>query len=231
MAVKHPFYPRDLILPHYVPNDMSVVEILAYFFGFLVVTLVFFWFYLKSYKHLKANTICRVKLMWFFACAMIHGILEGYFSVFHKTLAGEQTFLAQMWKEYGQGDSRYVSGDTFTVCMESITAFIDGPLAALAVYTFLKNSPNRYIVQMVLSLCQLYGDVLYFSTEVMEGFTHGPLYHPLYFWFYFFFMNSIWIIVPSICIWESWGQLNLAQSIADKNISPKNGKKSRSKYD
>lgn len=225
MAVKHPYLPRDLILPNYIPNELTVIEILSYFFGFLAVTLGLFWFYIKSFDHVKPYLTLRVKLMWFFACAMIHGILEGYFSVFHKTLAGEQTFLAQIWKEYGQGDSRYVSGDTFTVCMESITAFIDGPLAAIAVYAFLKKKSYRYIVQLVLSLCQLYGDVLYFSTEIMEGFTHGPKFHPLYFWFYFFFMNMIWIIVPLLCIWESWRELNNCQSMTDKNTYSKKGKK------
>ena len=62
----------------------------------------------------------------------------------------------------GKGDSRYVTGDTFMVCMEGITAFVDGPLAFLAAYAFLANKPYRFVVQLILSLCQLYGDVLYF---------------------------------------------------------------------
>ena len=99
--------------------------------------------------------------------------------------------------------------------METITAFIDGPLAALAVYAFVCNQHYRYVVQLLLSVCQLYGDVLYFSTEIMEGFIHGPMYHPLYFWFYFIFMNTIWIIVPLICIWESCRELNKSQSVSD----------------
>ena len=34
-------------------------------------------------------------------------------------------------KEYGNGDSRYVTSDGFTVIMESFTAFVEGPLALL----------------------------------------------------------------------------------------------------
>src|ERR1700730_646846 len=92
------------------------------------------------------------------------------------------------------------SSDTFTVCMETITAAVDGPLAFLATYAFLSNSSYRYLAQLVLSLFQLYGDVLYMSTEWKDGFIHGPYGHPIYFWFYFVFLNSFWIIVPLLCI-------------------------------
>ena len=60
----------------------------------------------------------------------------------------------------------FSSSDTFTVCMESITAFVDGPLALLAFVAFIKNKPYRYLIQLIVSLCQLYGDVLYFMTEI-----------------------------------------------------------------
>ena len=56
------------------------------------------------------------------------------------------------------------SGDTFTVCMESITSLVDGPLAFLAAYAFLADRSYRHTAQLVLSLLQLYGDTLYFIT-------------------------------------------------------------------
>ena len=107
--------------------------------------------------------------------------------------------------------------------MENITAFVDGPLAFLAVYAFLNKSPYRYVVQLVLSLFQLYGDVLYFSTEVLDGFTHGPFGHPLYFWFYFVFLNAFWIVVPFACIVESWLNLSAVQSEVDQQDTISNG--------
>ena len=103
------------------------------------------------------------------------------------------------------------------VCMESITAFIDGPLAFLATYAFLKDAPSRYVVQLILSLCQLYGDSLYFMTEIMEGFKHGEMYHPLHFWFYFFFLNMLWIIIPFMCVIQSFRKLVSAQAHLDRN--------------
>lgn len=115
------------------------------------------------------------------------------------------------------------SGDSFTVCMEGITAFIDGPLAFLATYAFLSNKPYRYVVQLILSLFQLYGDVLYYATAAKEGFRHGPLWHPLHFWFYFVFLNAFWIVIPFICIVESYVNLSSAQSVVDKKEPSTNG--------
>lgn len=223
-GASHPYYPKDLSIPHYVPNDKGLVELLTVFFGLICVVLALLWFYMRKTPHLKGRTGTKIKILWFMACGLIHFVLEGYFSVNHRTLAGEQTFLAQLWKEYGKGDSRYITSDPFTVCMETITAFIDGPLAFIAVYAFVKNRPYRHVIQVLLSLCQLYGDVLYFSTEIMDGCSHGVLWHPLYFWFYFFFMNILWIIFPSLCIVESYNVLVKAQAFQDsKSSSP--GKK------
>ena len=59
------------------------------------------------------------------------------------------------------------------------------------------------MLQMLVSTAQLYGDILYMLIEWMEDFSHGPVFHPLYFWGYFVVMNSFWIIIPSILIAES----------------------------
>ena len=55
--------------------------------------------------------------------------------------------------------------------------------------------------------------------QVFEGFSHGEAYHPLYFWFYFVFMNAIWIVVPLLCIWESYQELSKAQALTDRTAA------------
>lgn len=119
------------------------------------------------------------------------------------------------------------SSDTFTVCMERITAVVDGPLGFVAAYAFLQHTSYRYVAQLLLSLCQLYGDTLYFLTEIFEGFSHGELYHPIYFWFYFFFLNSLWIVIPLSLIVDSCIQLARCQAKCDVDRKVKAGKKMR----
>ena len=72
-------------------------------------------------------------------------------------------------KEYCQADSRYATRDPFTICMEAITAFVEGPLCFVILYGMLKQRPWRFTLQFAVSLGQLYGDVLYFATSYYDG--------------------------------------------------------------
>ncbi|CAH1794632.1 unnamed protein product [Owenia fusiformis] len=216
MPGDHPYLPSSLQLPHYEPNTKPLLEILGIFFAIVTLVLIATWLILGKMQHGRLGVLLKIKLIWLVVSGLIHMVLEGYFSVFHRTLAGEQTLLAQMWKEYGLGDSRYIASDNFTVCMETITAFIDGPLCILTTVAFVKSHPLRYPLQLTVSLCQLYGDVLYFMTSYFDGFKHGEMWHPLYFWFYFVFLNSIWIIIPAILVADAFRNLMVAQEIFDK---------------
>ena len=66
-------------------------------------------------------------------------------------------------------DSRYVTRDSFVINMEAVTAFAVGPMCFWAVAGMVQRKPWRHILQLVLSVCQLYGDVLYFATTGTEG--------------------------------------------------------------
>ncbi|KAK2851434.1 hypothetical protein Q5P01_007710 [Channa striata] len=142
----------------------------------------------------------RLAVCWFAVCGFIHGIIEGWFSLYYDIIPGDQSFLSQLWKEYSKGDSRYVIADNFTVCMETVTAWLWGPFSFWAVFAFLTNKPYRFVLQLIISLGQLYGAVLYFFTEHRDGYAHSEFGHPVYFWFYFVFMNVLWIVIPLVLI-------------------------------
>ncbi len=72
-------------------------------------------------------------------------------------------------KEYAKADSRYASRDSFTICMEAITAFVEGPLCFVIVYGMVKKAPWRHTLAILVALGQVYGDVLYFATTWYEG--------------------------------------------------------------
>ena len=55
------------------------------------------------------------------------------------------------------------------VCMEAITAFMEGPGSWAVVYGILYRRPWRYVIQLAVSLGQLYGDMLYFATTFYDG--------------------------------------------------------------
>ena len=72
-------------------------------------------------------------------------------------------------KEYSKADSRYASRDSFIIAMEAITAFLWGPLCPLLVHGIFAAKPWRYTLMVVVSVGQLYGDVLYYGTCYLEG--------------------------------------------------------------
>ncbi|XP_068105984.1 3-beta-hydroxysteroid-Delta(8),Delta(7)-isomerase [Hyperolius riggenbachi] len=211
--VPHPYWPRDLHIEGFQPNDRPMWEILTFLFSVSGALLVVTWFLAGRIPGITA--VRRLILCWFMICAFIHGVIEGWFALFYPIIPRDQAFLSQLWKEYGKGDSRYVIADNFTVCMETITAWAWGPLSLWTVIAFLGNKPYRYVLQLIVSLGQLYGDVLYFYTEYRDGFSHSEMWHPIYFWFYFVFMNALWIVIPSALILDAWANISKAQSTAD----------------
>lgn len=46
---------------------------------------------------------------------------KGYFIYFKAELVSQHTLFAMLWKEYALSDSRYLTGDLFTLCIETIT--------------------------------------------------------------------------------------------------------------
>jgi cholestenol Delta-isomerase len=72
-------------------------------------------------------------------------------------------------KEYSKADSRYVTRDAFVVAMEAVTAFVEGPACFAVVYGLLYHKAWAQTTQLLVSAGQLYGDVLYFATCMLEG--------------------------------------------------------------
>ncbi|XP_043541502.1 3-beta-hydroxysteroid-Delta(8),Delta(7)-isomerase [Chiloscyllium plagiosum] len=108
--------------------------------------------------------------------------------------------------------------------METVTAWTWGPLSLWTVMAFLQHRPERFVLQLMVSLGQLYGDVLYFYTAYREGFSHSWVGHPLYFWFYFVFLNSLWIVIPGLLLLDACTHLSRAQRLADRAASCPAGK-------
>ena len=66
------------------------------------------------------------------AAGTIHTFFEGYFAYNGGHMAGASDLFGQLWKEYAKSDSRYLTWDPFTLCMETVTAvcIFMGTLAA-----------------------------------------------------------------------------------------------------
>ena len=204
----HPYYPQSLQIPGFVAQQWTDTQILSVFFGAIAVISPLA---LAQFAKLnpEAPTATRLVFLWFLLCGFIHTVLESYFVAFSQSIASRSGFLADLWKEYANSDSRYMTQDPTVVVVEGITGFVWGPLCFLTASMILNNNPGRHVLQFAISFGQLYGDVLYYLSMLLERTAHyNP--NPYYFWFYFVVMNFPWIVIPTAIMWGSGSQMYAA---------------------
>jgi len=168
----------------------------------------------------------------------IHFFFEGYFAYNFRHMGGMQDLFGQLWKEYSLSDSRYLTQDAFVLCMETIpavscphtwslpnrantstTQVFWGPFSFLTAAFIATDHPLRYPFQIIVSLGQLYGDVLYYATCMFDHWILDRTYtrpESFYYWGYFVFMNSFWIVIPLLLICTSVGASWRAFSALEK---------------
>ncbi|KAJ4826066.1 hypothetical protein Tsubulata_000730 [Turnera subulata] len=200
----HPYVPRDLQLPGYVPVSLSQSTILSVYgvASVLVVSLV----WILSGRSRRIAKIDRLLMCWWAFTGLTHIILEGYF-VFSPEFYKDKSsnYLAEVWKEYSKGDSRYAARDAGIVTVEGITAVIEGPASLLAVYAIATGKSYSYILQFAVSLGQLYGDAVYFITSFLEGDNFAA--SPLYYYAYYVGANSSWVVIPLLIAIRCWKKI------------------------
>ncbi|KAJ0237516.1 3-beta-hydroxysteroid-Delta(8),Delta(7)-isomerase [Hirschfeldia incana] len=201
-AAAHPYVPRDLKLPGYVPISMSMSTILAVYLGASLFVVTFVWFLLGRKKaHLDRLLMC-----WWAFTGLTHMVLEGYF-VFSPEFYKDNTscYLAEVWKEYSKGDSRYAGRDSAVIAVEGITAVIEGPACLLAVYAIAKGKSYSYVLQLAISLGQLYGCLVYFITALLEGDNFAT--NSFYYYSYYIFANGWWVLIPLLISYRCWNKI------------------------
>lgn len=90
--------------------------------------------------------------------------------------------------------NRYLTKNTFVLCVETLTVLLWGPGCFLVAALILQRSPWRYPLQIIVSMGQLYGDTLYYATSFFDHAVNGISYsrpEAVYFWFYFVGCNAV----------------------------------------
>lgn len=87
--------------------------------------------------------------------------------------------------------------------------FCWGPLSFIIAYCIATQHPARHPLQLIVSLGQIYGDILYYGTSLFDISYCRP--EKYYFWFYYVFFNFIWVVVPfceyiSFLYGMTWGR-------------------------
>ncbi|CAO2822617.1 unnamed protein product, partial [Amaranthus hypochondriacus] len=205
----HPYSPKDLILPAYVPNFLSALSILGVFAVASIIVFSISW--IVSGLFSKTTKLEKLLIFWFTLSGLIHIIIEGYFAFTPDFIKDKNGFyLAEIWKEYSKGDSRYASFDSAIVSVEMATAVAWGPACLLAAYAIAAHKSYRYVLQLVVSVGQIYGLVIYYITAILEGDHFSA--SPLYYYAYYIGANSPWTFIPFLIIVRCWRKICESQN-------------------
>ncbi|MCJ1361924.1 hypothetical protein MMC16_001025 [Acarospora aff. strigata] len=203
--IPHPFYPVETEIVGYLANEWSVPTLLAVFAaGWAVILGITSALVKRHNPSLPSGE--KAAILWFVLSGTIHLFFEGYFAFNHTRMGGMQDLFGQLWKEYSLSDSRYLTSDPFVLCMETVTAVLWGPLSFVVAWYITKQHPLRYPLQALVSIGQIYGDILYYATSMFDHYHKGLTYcrpEGYYFWCYYFFMNFIWIVIPGYLLYQS----------------------------
>ncbi|XP_077229252.1 C-8,7 sterol isomerase [Tasmannia lanceolata] len=210
----HPYVPRDLHLPDYVPVSLSQSFILGVYGSASLLVIFLIWVF--SGRSPKLSKTDRMLMCWWAFTGLTHVVVEGYFVFSPEFFKDKSSFyLAEVWKEYSKGDSRYVARDPSIVSVEGITAVLEGLPSLLAVYAIAARKPYSYILQFSISLGQLYGCLVYFITAYLEGDNFAT--SPYYYWAYYIGANSFWVVIPSLIAIRCWKKISAAFEVQKKS--------------
>ncbi|KAB8288841.1 hypothetical protein EYC80_010744 [Monilinia laxa] len=201
----HPYYPLHLEIPQYLANQWDTITLVSIFAAGCAAIFSFTYLLVMRIRP-RISTADLWTVLWFVLCGCIHLFFEGYYAYDFRRMPTMQDLFGQLWKEYSLSDSRYQTQDAFVLCMESITAIFWGPLSFLLAAMIATDHSLRYPLQAIVSLGQLYGDVLYYATCLFDLYILGLEYsrpEKRIFWGYFVFMNSFWIVIPCILLYNS----------------------------
>lgn len=96
-TINHPYWPRNLSIPNYVANDRSMSEILIFLFSVSGILLLATWS--LTGRKVSGRSLSggrRLTLCWFTVCGFIHGVIEGWFSLYYTIIPEDQSFLSQL---------------------------------------------------------------------------------------------------------------------------------------
>ncbi|KAG5982158.1 hypothetical protein E4U55_002228 [Claviceps digitariae] len=192
----HPYYPPTASIPTYRPNASSLPRVLITF-ATMVVIVTGLAYRQTTRSRLRLRSLDKCAVVWFALC---------YFLYNRATIAQQQTIFAQLWKEYALSDSRYLTLDVFTVCIECITVFVWGPLCWLTLFAILRGSPFRHTAQVIVCTAHLYGVALYYGTNWGDYRVSGVSYsrpEVLYYWVYYVGLNAPWAVMPIVLLLDS----------------------------
>jgi hypothetical protein len=150
----------------------------------------------------------KLALFWFLIDAFTHLSIElGYvWLAFTTTARKADNYMGHVWREYARADSRWAVRDPVVMSIELATVAV-GVLCLAQIYGVIARTNWRHPLQIIICVCELYGGWMTFAPEWIDGSPSLNTTDPILLWIYLVFMNGLWVIIPLLLLWDSFGRL------------------------
>ena len=164
---------------------------------------------IESKRAFKLSFSEKLCFIWFVLDAFTHLTIElGYVCLaLSKTAEKTDNFLGHIWREYGRADLRWVIRDPTIISVEIATVFV-GILCLFQIYAVATRASWRHVLQVIISAAELYGGWITFAPEWIENNPNLNGSSFTLFWIYLVFMNGLWVVIPSLLLWDSISKIN-----------------------
>jgi len=158
-------------------------------------------------------------MIWFGVTFTTHLTWElGWVVLRGAILASPDAIWSYPWWAYiDGGDARYASDNAQLITLESVTALV-GMLGFGALWLRYRTngrSPTATLMLMGTAVAHIYGTVLYFGSETLDGFPNVDTTSFVDCVLKFWVLNGIWLVMPWAVLY--WGRQTLYDQIASQN--------------
>ncbi|HEX3855566.1 MAG TPA: emopamil-binding family protein [Polyangiaceae bacterium] len=153
-----------------------------------------------------SNRHRRIVIAWSIFSAFIHIFWEGAWSIaapYLQTPAARHDWRLY-WTLYGAADSRYLHADPFIRILELVTGTVVAGLNVWAAYQVWRRRKPISVMKalLIVSVMEVYGTVLYFGSEMMNGWANVDTKSFVHTWVMFFGLNALWLVFPGWCVYR-----------------------------
>ncbi|XP_074520585.1 emopamil-binding protein-like [Halichoeres trimaculatus] len=171
----------------------------------------------------RSSSLDRWILLWLFYDVIVHLTLEGPFVYMSLTGTVETSEgpLAELWREYGKADSRWLVSDPTIVSIEILTVVLASLLGVLLIHAVIQDGHDRHFLQISLCVCELYGGWMTFAPDWLVGSPSLNTSNWLHLWVYLIFFNGLWVLVPVLLLIHSWFSLKSLHALGREEATEK----------
>ena len=145
----------------------------------------------------------RVVIAWsLFAGLAVLWDLSWCFVFRHLQAPGSEQDWRIVWAAYGRADHRFLVGDPYLVVLELVTGLCSFLNFYVAHQLIWGNRKRALVTLFAVSIMEIYGAVIYFGSEAINGFANVDTASFVHTWIMFVGLNSLWLVFPGWCVYE-----------------------------